>query len=71
METANIAVDGMTCQRCVNSLTTVLTQLTGVTAVYVTREPAGQVEITFDAQQLSRTTIEDAIENAGFDVVTR
>lgn len=71
METAIIAVDGMTCQRCVNSLTTVLTQLAGVTEAHVTREPAGQVQITFDPQLLAQTTIEEAIENAGFDVVTR
>ncbi len=71
MHTEIIPVDGMTCKRCVASLENILGQLVGVTQVKVTLEPAGQVEITYDTQQILRAAIEEAIENAGFDVVTR
>ncbi len=59
------AVEGMTCNGCVNRLQKVLNRLDGVDNAVVTLEP-GEAKID---GSISRSTITAAIEGAGFDVV--
>ncbi len=62
-----VAVDGMTCNGCVNRLHKVLSRLEGATDVVVTLEP-GEAKVD---GAVSRDSIVKAIEGAGFDVVER
>lgn len=66
METTIIKVGGMSCQKCVASVTGVLSQLPGVSAVQVSLE-AGEAQVSFDPAQVSLAALKDAVEDAGFD----
>jgi copper ion binding protein len=66
METTTIKVGGMSCGGCVASVTKVLTELPGVTKADVVLEP-GQATVEFDAAQVSRAALCEAIEDAGFE----
>jgi copper chaperone CopZ len=63
-EALEMAVEGMTCNGCVNRLEGVLRAVEGVSTVQVTLEP-GQVKITGSARA---SQVESAIEEAGFHV---
>ncbi len=65
-QTAKIAVDGMTCNGCVRSVTNAVTRLAGVQKVDVSlQEKSATVE--FDPAAASPQAIVAAIEGAGFD----
>jgi copper chaperone len=66
MENTVIKIEGMSCQGCVKNITGVLTALSGVASAEVSLENKEAV-VTFDAQQLGRTELLGAIEDAGFD----
>lgn len=66
METTIIKVGGMSCQKCVASVTGVLSQLPGVSAVQVSLE-AGEAQVSFDPDQVNLAALKDAVEDAGFD----
>ena len=68
METIVIGVGGMSCQRCVATVSGVLQSLAGVDAVEVSLVP-GQATITYDAQKVTVERLRTAIEDAGFDLV--
>lgn len=68
METTIIKVGGMSCQKCVASLTGVLSRLPGVAAAEVVLEP-GQATVTYDPAQLGETRLREAVEDAGFDAL--
>jgi len=68
MEKIEIKVDGMTCGGCVSSIQKALNARDGV------KEVAGSVEdktvtIDFDPAVIGQVKLEEAIEQAGFDVV--
>lgn len=66
MENTVIRIGGMSCQGCVKNISGVLSALTGVASADVSLE-AGEARVAFDAQLLSRQTLLEAIEDAGFD----
>jgi len=66
METTRIAVEGMTCQGCVKSLTRALTATPGVQSATVTLEP-GQASIEHDPATVPVDRLRAVIEDAGFE----
>ena len=66
MESSIIKVGGMSCQGCVRNITAVLRALPGVVSAEVVLE-AGEARVSFDPQQVSRSALCEAIEDAGFD----
>lgn len=66
METTIIKVGGMSCQKCVASVTGVLSQLPGVSGVQVSLE-AGEALVSFDPAQVQLAALKEAVEDAGFD----
>ena len=66
MEKTTIKVGGMSCGGCVASVTKVLTELPGVARAEVVLEP-GQATVEFEAGQVTREVLCQAIEDAGFE----
>ena len=66
METATIAIGGMTCEGCVASVTRVLKAVPGVAEVKVTLTP-GSAAVVFDAARTNVAALAAAIEDAGYD----
>jgi copper chaperone len=62
-----LAVTGMTCGGCVNSVTKVLKALPGVQSVEVTLTP-GQARVLVDDDKVDRAALAQAIVDAGFGV---
>jgi copper chaperone len=62
-----LAVTGMSCGGCVNSVQKVLAALPGVQSVDVTLAP-GQARIAYDPALLDRAALVQAIVDAGFGV---
>ncbi len=67
MQRAEIQVQGMSCDGCVTSVQNALTNRPGVTAASADLE-TGTVVIDFDPEVIQRASLEQAIEDAGFDV---
>jgi copper ion binding protein len=67
MSTSTYRVTGMSCQHCVNAITSEVTGVPGVTAVAVDLE-AGTVSITGEA--LDDAAIRAAIDEAGYEVAS-
>lgn len=67
MESLTLKIKGMTCGGCVKSVTTVLQQLPGVSAVNVSLEQ-NNAEINYDPSKVKPAQFKAAIEGAGFDV---
>ena len=67
MQRAEIQVQGMSCDGCVTSVQNALTNRPGVTAASADFE-TGTVVIDFDPEVIQRASLEQAIEDAGFDV---
>ncbi|AKL86345.1 MULTISPECIES: copper chaperone CopZ [Bacillus] len=67
MEQTTIKVEGMSCQHCVKAVESSVGELNGVSAVHVNLE-AGEVDVSFHADQVSLKEITDAIEDQGYDV---
>jgi copper chaperone len=65
METIVLKVGGMSCGGCVNSIHRVLTELPGVANADVSLE-RGEATVTFDASQVTRVQMTQAIDDAGF-----
>ncbi|WP_293008917.1 heavy-metal-associated domain-containing protein [Nitrosomonas sp.] len=68
MQTATIIIKGMTCMGCVNSVKTVLNNLSGILQAEVTLEPA-QATIQYDSNNINVDQIKAAIVDAGFEVM--
>ncbi len=60
-----LAVTGMTCGGCVNSVHKVLAALPGVQSVEVTLTP-GQARVQIDPARVDRAMLVQAIVDAGF-----
>lgn len=63
---ATIQVKGMCCPRCVHALKDELTKLSPIHLLV----RMGEVEIEYGEERISRQQIEDAIADAGFEVMT-
>lgn len=66
MENTVIKVGGMSCQGCVKNITGVLGAMAGVASAEVSLE-AGEANVAFDPQAVTREVLVNAIEDAGFD----
>ena len=66
MEKTSIKVGGMSCQGCVKNIQGVLSALPGVASAEVSLE-AAEALVSYDAQQVDRGSLLNAIEDAGFD----
>ena len=62
-----LAVTGMSCGGCVNSVQKLLAALPGVKNVEVSLTP-GQARVVYDAAQVDRAALVQAIVDAGFGV---
>lgn len=67
MTTATIAIEGMTCQGCVNSVTKALNTVDGVNQVEVSLEN-NQAKVSYDDAKATEVDLKTAIEDAGYDV---
>jgi copper chaperone len=67
MNEITLAVTGMTCGGCVNSVHKVLTALPGVQSAEVTLTP-GQARVVYDASRVDRPALVQAVVTAGFGV---
>jgi len=68
METVTLNIKGMTCGGCVKSVTTVLQELPGVSAVNVSLEQ-NNATINYEPSKVKPAQFKSAIEDAGFDVI--
>lgn len=66
MQNINIAISGMSCKGCANSIKNLLIALEGVNSAEVDFDQS-QANINFNPQQISIEEIISAIESAGFD----
>jgi copper chaperone CopZ len=62
-----MGIDGMSCQKCVQSITRILQALPGVERVDVSLE-AAQAALDYDPEITGVAQFKSAIEEAGFDV---
>jgi len=62
-----LSVTGMTCGGCVSSVQKVLAALPGVQSVEVSLTP-GQARVVYDATQIDRAALVQAVTDAGFGV---
>lgn len=60
-------VSGMTCNHCVNAVEKALTQLPGIERALVDLDQ-GQVHIQYEENQIEPQQMEQAIEEAGYEV---
>ena len=67
MQTTTIKITGMTCMGCVNSVKTVLNNLTGVSQVEASLDPA-QAIVQYDPAKTNVNLLKEAIIDAGFEV---
>ena len=67
-QTITLNIQGMTCSGCVKSVTNALNQVAGVQSVDVSLDH-NNATINFDDGQVQQSTLKEAIEDAGFDVV--
>ena len=68
MTTATYTVQGMTCGHCVNTVSTEIAKLPGVTGVSVDLD-TGKVSVTSEAL-LDAAAVRTAVEEAGYMLVT-
>lgn len=68
MQTTTIKIKGMTCMGCVNSVRTVLENLTGVIQIEVSLEQA-EATIQYDPIKVGLDQLKEAIIDAGFEVI--
>jgi copper chaperone len=66
-EKTNLAVEGMSCEHCVNSITKAVGALKGVATVNVDLQNK-QVAVAYDPQLISIYNIKEAIEDQGYEV---
>ncbi len=66
-ESATIAVSGMKCGGCENTINTAVSAIDGVLSVKASHQDK-KVEVEFDPSKTDIEAVEDAIEDAGFTV---
>jgi copper chaperone len=68
MEQITLAVKGMSCQHCVSAIEGAVGEQSGVDSVKVHLDK-GEVDITFNADEVGVEQIKELIEDQGYDVV--
>ncbi len=69
-QSLEIPIMGMTCANCVNHVQSAIGKLNGVIEVTVSL-PTEKAFVTFDSDVLDRQTIDAAVKDTGYEVVTR
>ncbi len=70
MSTTTLQINGMTCGHCVTAVTEELSALAGVQAVTVDLVAGGTSTVTVtSADQLDRTAVHAAVDEAGYELV--
>ncbi len=67
MATINLSVEGMTCGGCEKSVSKALLTHAGVNNVAADHK-TGVIAIDFDDTQIQQSALEQAVEDAGFDI---
>ncbi len=67
MSGTTIKIDGMSCQHCVMSVKQAVEAIDGVTSAEVT---VGAAVVTFDESKVNKDAIEQAVQKAGYTVVS-
>jgi copper chaperone CopZ len=63
-------VTGMTCEHCVNAVTTEISKLEGVTQVNVNLVPGGRSSVHVGSRSaLNEHDVREAIDEAGYELV--
>ncbi len=65
-KTVTLAIDGMTCTGCENTIQETVTKIDGVTAIKASHLDSTAV-VSFDSTKVSIAAIGDAITEAGYD----
>lgn len=68
MKTAEIKINGMTCNHCTGSVQSAITLLNGVSSVDMSLEK-GTATVEYDETQTSMDIFKNVIEDIGFSVV--
>jgi copper chaperone len=66
-ETISISVNGMKCGGCEKTINTALSEVDGILSVSASHQDS-KVDVEFDPDKIDVESIEDAIEDAGFNV---
>jgi copper chaperone len=66
MATAELKIEGMTCEGCVKSVTRALQGVAGVERVDVSL-PEGKAEVTYDPRKAALADFRHAVERAGYE----
>jgi copper chaperone len=66
MATADIKIEGMTCEGCVKSVTRALQGVAGVERVDVSLME-GKAEVTYDPRKAAPADFKHAVERAGYE----
>jgi copper chaperone CopZ len=64
-ETRVIAIEGMTCDNCVKTLTKAIKKVNGIKDVQVDRENA-RATVTFDTTKTDIAAVHESIEHSGY-----
>jgi copper chaperone len=67
MATADIKIEGMSCEACVKSVTRALQAVPGVQKVQVLLEE-GEANVTYDPAKAGVAELKDAVLRAGYEV---
>jgi copper chaperone len=67
MATADIKIEGMSCEACVKSVTRMLQGVPGVQKVQVLLEE-GKAQVTYDPAKAGVADLKHAVERAGYEV---
>jgi copper chaperone len=66
VERIEFAVQGMTCESCVNTVTEALKAVDGVKLAQVSLSEE-RAQVTFDAEKTSSERLKQAVERAGYE----
>ena len=64
IERLYLAIDGMSCQHCVNAVTDALSKVPGVTVEHV---EIGRAVVDYDPAHTTTQSILDAVEDEGYE----
>jgi copper chaperone CopZ len=65
MEKMTLSIEGMSCGHCVRAVRDALAEVPGVA---VERVDVGSATVALDPARSSRTAVEEAVRDAGYDV---
>ncbi len=67
MQTTTLTISGMTCNHCVQSVTSALQELAGVDTVTVSLD-TGSASVTHSPEKVNPQALRQAVQEIGFEV---